>query len=298
MKINMQFSKAVFLTLVLVQVIFACDKNNDVDPWPELYKNVSINQITDYNGGWEYHPKWSHDGEKISFARYNQSSGETTLYIWSQNDGNITTIVTNMFGDFSSSWNPDDTKLAFDARDENDVSQIYIVDLNDGKVNKFTNGNSNSFRPDWSNDGENIVYVNGNSLYYRPIESGNAIKLEGTEQGWNPSWNFHDSKILFSKNGQNEDLHTINADGTDLTQIATGNSSGSENWASWSPDGNSIVYQLFNSGVPRIVMENLLDNKTYLLTEQDDCRFPDWSPDGNSIVYAHDDNLWILTFNE
>ncbi|NJO89388.1 MAG: hypothetical protein HC831_10860, partial [Chloroflexia bacterium] len=172
--------------LLLIILVASCTKNKDqTQPnpvgfeWPPLYQGTTLTQVTNNsNNSWDFHCRWSKDGKKVCFANYNNTAHELTLRIWSESDNNIEIVVEGMWGDFSPSWSPDDSKIAFDAR--------------------------------------------------------------------------------------------INFDGTNLNHIATGNSSGSENWPSWSPDETKIVYQLFNGDIARIVMKDLETNEVFLLTENDD----------------------------
>ncbi len=277
--------------------IYTCRPDDNDNDWPQLYEIISLEQITSTNSSiWDFHPRWSHDGNKIAFARFNSSISDLALYIWDKTTKEVTEIVSGMYGDCSISWNPDDTKIAIDVRDENEVSQIYIVNVDNGEMTKFTNNSVNSFRPAWSNDGEKIVYVESYNLYLKATTGGSVVRIAETQNAWNPLWSPDDTKILFSKESHKEDIYSIFPDGTGLTLLAEGNSPPAENWASWSPDGNEIVYQLYNKRTTRLVLKDLITDEVYLLLERNDCRFPHWSPDGNSIVFAYQENLWILTF--
>ncbi len=282
----------------IITLLFSCDNEKDTFIWPELLETGELIQITTTNASsWDFHSRWSNDGSKVAFARFNSTNSDLSLNIWDKSSNEIKTIVSGLWGDCAPTWNPEDTKMAIDVRDENDVSQIYIVNINDGQLEKLTTTSSNKFRPCWSKDGSKIVFTSSANLYTMPAEESSGMTIPNTQHATNAQWNFDDSQILFVKDSQNDDIYIVNNDGTELTLVAEGKSGTNENWASWSPDGTKIIYQLYHKGIPRLIMKDLKLDKEYLLLDKDDCRFADWSPDGNSIVFAHDENLWLLSLN-
>ena len=184
--------------IITVTINISCDNNkNENEEWPSLYDSVSSEQITNTNSTtWDFHPRWSNDGNKIAFARYNSSNSDLALYIWDKITNTTTEILSGLNGDCSISWNPDDSKVAIDVRDENDISQIYIVDIMEGIKTKFTTNSVNSFRPDWSSDGNYILYVESNSISSKAVDGSSTVIISETENGWNPSWSQDNSKII------------------------------------------------------------------------------------------------------
>ncbi|MEW6717561.1 MAG: DUF5050 domain-containing protein [Chloroflexota bacterium] len=101
-----------------------------------------------------------------------------------------------------------------------------------------------------------------------------------------PKWSPDGSKILFTvKDIWN--IYTIDADGTNLTQITNFSS----NNADWSPDGRHIVFQSDHQNEPKDTPDiYMIDANGENLTEiHDDPAVldfsPRWSPDGNQIMY-------------
>jgi Tol biopolymer transport system component len=85
-----------------------------------------------------------------------------------------------------------------------------------------------------------------------------------------------------------EDVWTINADGTDLTQLT--HSPAFEFDPSWSPDGTQIAYRSDRGDESEIWIMNADGTGQRRLTAG---LSPAWSPDGSSIAYAspgHDPN--------
>lgn len=246
---------------------------------------------------WEFHTSISNDGSKVAFAQYNQENSELSLGIWEKKTGKSSIILTyNRGGDMAATWSPDDSRLAFDFRDENDVSQIYIVTLATLEVTRFTSGGNNCFRPDWSPDGQKIVYVSQGALLAKSLEGEEKILYRSN--GWisNPAWSPDGSKILFTRGESPVSLMLINADDSNLRELFSVASEG-EIWPNWSPCGKYFVYNNLKEGeVSDLVIHEVATGRERELTSGEDCRFPDWSPDGKTLFYSKESNLWQMTF--
>ena len=111
--------------------------------------------------------------------------------------------------------NPDVSKtgkLAF-ASDRDDTLSIYVGDLRGGPVKRVTKGPAafGDFRPRWAPRGNDLLFM----------------RDDGT------SFN---------------DIYTVHQDGTELRQLTSG--SRFEEQAQWSPDGERIVFGVFDTGPP------------------------------------------------
>jgi Tol biopolymer transport system component len=105
-----------------------------------------------------------------------------------------------------------------------------------------------------------------------------------------PEWSPDGSKVLFD--GEADDGHThifaVNADGTGLTQITSGD--GEEIDASWSPDGTQLAVetQRSPSEPTGIAIVDVATGEIRVITENPiggDDAFPAWSPDGTQIAF-------------
>src|SRR5215211_8248538 len=94
-------------------------------------------------------------------------------------------------------------------------------------------------------------------------------------------------KIAFDRvAGGNDDVYTINADGTGLDQLT--NDPTTDEFAAFSPDGKSIAFNSNRSGNYYIYTINAtgggaLDQVT---KGPDNDKRPNWSPDGKKIVFT------------
>jgi TolB protein len=146
-----------------------------------------------------------------------------------------------------------------------------------------TSGASGGFHPQYqlfamNVDGTEVVQLTDLSAAF-------PAGIEG------PEWSPDGSRIAFD--GEADDGHThifaVNADGTGLTQITSGD--GDEIDATWSPDGTQLAVERQRSpseptgiaivdvatGELRMITENPIDGYD---------AFPAWSPDGTRIAFA------------
>ncbi len=137
--------------------------------------------------------------------------------------------------------------------------------------------------PDWNSNGGQIVFC---------IKGGesptlHSINIDGsglTEigPGFDPSWSPVEDKIAYELNGQ---IYTMNSNGGEINQLTTGYSSAQP---TWNPDGTKIAYTYYGAGKPSIWMMNADGSgKIQLTTSADgECALPSFSYDGLKIVYA------------
>lgn len=108
-----------------------------------------------------------------------------------------------------------------------------------------------------------------------------AIAHEGSAEAALPGTN---GKIVFtsSRDGGNWNIYTMNPDGSGITRLT--DSSDSDYYASWSPDGTKIAF--FRDGSIRgLFVMNADGTGIFQLTSSVD-RDPEWSPDGTKIAVS------------
>lgn len=136
------------------------------------------------------------------------------------------------------------------------LPQIYLADLALNSVTQITNIPNGACQPSWSPDGLKLVFIS-------PCKGMDDIYF-------------------------NASLYIINADGTDLVQIAPG--SGGDFDPAWSPDGKSILFTSLRTGQMEIFSIDAED-LTFITqitkgAARVEARYPAWSHDGSQIVYA------------
>jgi TolB protein len=109
-----------------------------------------------------------------------------------------------------------------------------------------------------------------------------------------PAWSADGERIAFMKvpfpqpgncESQCADIYVMNADGTGLTKVTSGNSYDFS--PAWSPDGSKIVFASYRNGNSDIYTMNADGNGvTRITTDPEWDTAPAWSPRGDEIAYS------------
>lgn len=154
--------------------------------------------------------------------------------------------------------------------------------------------------PSWSPDGRHVIASSGFALHVIDVVSATierTISLDCTLNS--PDWSPDGGRILFAGQCAEDTsetlLWTVRPDGTDLRQVTAGGEPEfrvDDGFASWSPDGERIVFdrRIENSDSPTRVM--VVDADGSDLRELDTgsgyAWSPVWSPDGTEIAFARE----------
>ena len=154
-------------------------------------------------------------------------------------------------------------KIAFTAGAD---SQIFVMNSDGSGVVQLTVAPGRSFFPDWSPDGRKIAFT---STRDDPDPAGCS--------------------------SCNDEIYTMDADGTNVTRLTT-TPSAREVAPAWSPDGTKIA---FDSRVTDSTSWNIYSMNadgtgvTQLTSELGVEADPAWSPDGSRIAFHHQD-IWSM----
>ncbi len=144
-------------------------------------------------------------------------------------------------------WSPDGNRIAYiSSADENGTPPYHIAVMNDNGENlqQLTEGEARHYSPTWSPDGKQIAFI-----LARDYEGGSPLGV-----------------------------FVINSDGSEQREIAP---YAFYNDLSWSPDGSSIAYSVFNA----IFVVSTDGAHSQQLTDQWTDSFPVWSPNGEYIAF-------------
>lgn len=141
---------------------------------------------------------------------------------------------------------------------------------------------------------------------FTALPSLTAVLSEGTEPAKpvQPQPAVYEGRIAFTSNrdgeyesGLNFEIYIMNADGTEQKNLT--NTSGTDRFPSWSPDGTRITFISSREGDFDIYMVNADGSGLTRLTDNEDADdHPVWLPDGKNISFTSgnidENNLYIM----
>ncbi len=189
-------------------------------------------------------------------------------------------------------------RIAFISDQNDDQSDIYIMDIEGSNVERLTTTDAFEEVPSWSPDGRRIAYnlydITGGIMVMND-DGGWTLRLIGndSERAYlYPAWSPDGSKITFVKATPFEtgvedlDIFVMDVDGGNVTQLT--DTSGGDEWLpTWSPDGTKIVYDftLKDQAGDIYVINADGSNSQRLTSHPANDTEPDWSPDGTQIAF-------------
>jgi Tol biopolymer transport system component len=253
--------------------------------------------------------------ERIAFTRVREDATKKGDYrveaeIWMMNsDGSDASRLTrNTSDDYGIAWSPDGRTLVFGAvqfqpdstGDLKPVSaRIYSMSAEGGDPKAITSPDMRAQFPSWSSDGRLIVFHGGTELRNNAALEIYVMRSNGTEirkltsnnvEDTRPDWSPDGRRIAYTSNrsGSNQ-IHVMNADGSNDVQITTGAGGVHNRAPDWSPSGDKIVFVSTRDGRAQIYVMNADGTgQTRLSDGGEDEADPEWSADGKQIVFDRD----------
>jgi Tol biopolymer transport system component len=139
----------------------------------------------------------------------------------------------------------------------------------------------------WSPDGRTLAYearYSGDTVvpqvYLVGADGTGRRRLTGTSgAARNPSWSPDGRRIAFDADTR---PYTINADGTDLRQLATVYAVAPV----WSPTGQALVYRTLSGSIGVMNPDGSGRRQIVGLASGESAQFRSWSPDGSRIAFV------------
>jgi len=199
-------------------------------------------------------------------------------------DGSGGRVLTSDSGDFSPSWAPDGSRLAFDRYNRvKSGRDIYVMNADGSGLKRLTNDGFDDSDPSWSPDGQKIAFGQGGRITTMSASDGSGlIALTAGGYDWHPTWSPDGRKIAFGsdRTGINA-VYVMNADGSVVRQLTKYPEGDYVPW--WSPDGTTIAFERGRCCANSVYLINA--DGTGLRQLAILGRTPSWSPDSRSIVF-------------
>ena len=192
---------------------------------------------------------------------------------------------------FYPSLAPDGQSVLYSSFREQNVYEIYSLDLKDGSVDQLTDRLGVLTAPEVSPDGQTIIFVRGNPStgnMQLMVMDRNGENAENMPQilGWDPTWSPDGKQILFASGPEDGvQLFVVNRDGGGLHQVS--NLPAIRGRSDWSADGQSIVTYSGPAWKREVYMMNADGSNARQLTPSGgNSQGPSFSPDGKWVAFT------------
>ncbi|MDI6807784.1 MAG: BamA/TamA family outer membrane protein [Candidatus Eisenbacteria bacterium] len=150
----------------------------------------------------------------------------------------------------SPSWSPDRTKIVFSGATMAGKSDLYLVEIPEGKSTQLTDDPFDDRDPDWSPARDEVVFSSDrgadgkagcSNLFVLSVASGKILQLTaGPYHDYDPSWNPDGERVCFrsDRDGQFE-LYVVSRDGSYARATAL---LSSPFHPDWEPSGNGLLF--------------------------------------------------------
>lgn len=192
---------------------------------------------------------------------------------------------------YYASLAPDGQSVVYSSYREDNVYEIYSLDLNDGSVDRLTDKLGILTAPEISPDGTSILFARGNPTNgsYQVMlmdRDGKDVKKIPQAFGWDPTWSPDGKQILYAAGPEGGvQLFVANRNGKDLHQVT--NLPSIRGRSDWSPDGQFIVTYAGPSWHREVYIMNADGSNARQLTPGGgNSQGPSFSPDGRWVVFT------------
>lgn len=252
-------------------------------------------------------PRWSPDGEKLTFASIT-FNGFGTVYHVDGNENDLYEFTSTFASRFG--WSNDGKKMFVWRHNPSSANpmqmSVSIVDIEKNNSFQITNNDldANTLSEGvWSPDDKQIVFQirTENGLYKHEydlylidinVNGSHSRQLTNNEyiMGGAVEWSLNGDKIFFtSKRDGDVEIYCINIDNSEIYQLTDNDAEESE--IDLSPDGQQFVFTSNYEGDKEIyVMDVDGSNVRQLTNNNRDDSFPRWSPDGKQILFSSEIN--------
>lgn len=226
---------------------------------------------------------------------YRTGLSDSSQLIWFDREGKPLGTV-GPAGGYNSPWlSPDEKRVAFGRQEpQGGGSDLWLLELARGNLNRFTFDPAADQSPIWSPDGSRIVFGSdreGVLNLYQKAASG-AGNDEALLKSDNPKiandWSADGKFILYQTGNQSADIWVLPLSG-DHKPFPFLQTEFNEGWARFSPDGKWIAYSSNESGSWQVYVQSFPASGGKWMISTDGGAQPQWRRDGKELFYISAD---------
>jgi TolB protein len=227
-------------------IVFVSDRTKHKELYISDFDGTNVTQITNLKSIVLF-PSISPDKKAIYFTSFHE--GMPRIFkVSSTAGGGLQLLKDSVNGDITPAVSPDGNKIAFSSSRPGN-SEIYVMDLQSGELERLTYHFGIDTTPAWSPNGKSIIFT--------------------SDRSGMPNLYITDDKGLETTRLTYELQYCDHAD--------------------WSPDGDRIVFTGRMQGYFNVFVKDLRNEDIYQLTiNSRNNEDPSWSPDGRKIVFSSD----------
>jgi Tol biopolymer transport system component len=203
----------------------------------------AVSQLSDKTE-YVYEASWSPDGSRIAYV--SDQGGKDRLWVMNADGSDPRLLTPDLDVVRGAAWSPDGSRIAFtDAEADGAYAEVHVIDPGSGSDRKLTGPGDTASQVVWAPDGGRLYYLSGPSIVaVTPDGMSRETILTAPATINDYSVSSEGTQFAYSMGDtQDLDVYVSALDGSDPRCYR--NPGKHEVFASWSPDGGSLLFSSF-----------------------------------------------------